>query len=287
MSQNPFLRVRQTEQFLIMAHRGFWGGNIIENSIESSFLGYKAGADIVEVDICKTADGVYYLFHNNAEPKLLSRTEDFGQLTSTEIDSIILNNSLGTKSGYKLNKLTDFLEWLPEGKLVNLDRSWHYWTDPDFFTILKQSDKQEQIVLKSPVQVDFLDHLAMQNDQWQYIPIVSDRQEIELVQSYRDIHTIGIEFVMSSMESTLLDEAYVQQLHDEHLLIVANAENLGISFNLFGGLTDDQALFDDKIWEKFLKAGVDIIQTDWPNFLSDYREKVRKQVETCSSINSI
>ncbi|WP_208558921.1 glycerophosphodiester phosphodiesterase family protein [Marinilactibacillus kalidii] len=276
MKDHSFLKANRSQPFLIMAHRGFWGGNIIENSIESSQLAYKAGADIVEVDVCRSADGVYYLFHNHAEQMLLSRSEPFEQLTSTEIDQISVNNSLGVESGYKLNKLTAFLDWLPENKLVNLDRSWGYWDDPIFFEILKQSGKQKQIVLKSPVQMAYLNQLAQQNDQWYYIPIVKDRKEIELVQSYEEIDMIGIELIVTNLDSNLLEETYIQALHDQHLLIVANAENLGARFNLFGGLTDDHGLLDDGIWRKFLSLGIDIIQTDWPNFLSDFRKQIRK-----------
>lgn len=51
-------------KLLIACHRGFYGANIIQNTIESSKLALKSGADIVEIDICKSKDGKYYIFHD-------------------------------------------------------------------------------------------------------------------------------------------------------------------------------------------------------------------------------
>lgn len=267
------------QPFLIMSHRGFWGGNIIENSIESSFLAYKAGADIVELDICRTSDNKYYLFHDNGEPQLLSRTENFKVLSSSDIDNQAVNNSLGNKSGYYVNTLTDFLSWLPKDKLVNLDRSWEYWDDKEFFEVLYQSGKQNQVVLKSPVEQVYLDNLAKNGIDLNYIPILKNKEEYNLVCSYMNIKTIGIELIISEFKIDKDHRDFIKMIHKQQLFIVANAENLGLGFNLFGGLNDDIGLFDESHWEDYISIGIDVIQTDWPNFLYEYREKNIKLVD--------
>lgn len=262
--------------FLIMAHRGFWGGNIIENSKESAQLAYKAGADIVEVDVCRTIDGKYYLFHDGNEPKLLNRKENFRELSSQEVDSSNVYNSIGSISGYKINTLMQFLEWLPENRLVNLDRSWDYWNDPGFFQILSDSGKQDQLVLKSPVAKEYLAHFAQHGKGYAYIPIVKSREEFEYVRSYRNVRTIGLEVVISNWENELLEPAFLEQVRRDGLFLVANAENLGSAFNLFAGQSDDVALFQDGDWHAFVRAGMDVIQTDWPPFLYQYRELLKQ-----------
>ncbi|WP_277631281.1 ElyC/SanA/YdcF family protein [Atopococcus tabaci] len=277
MRRDALLETLKNTPFLIMSHRGFWGGNIIENTIESSLLAFKAGADIVEVDVCRTADHQYYLFHDGGEPRLLSRTENFHELTSAEVDAIEVKNSLGTNSGYKVNKLHEFLNWLPEHGLVNLDRSWKYWEDPEFFRILEESGKSGQLVLKSPVKKEYLESFSKNGAGFLYIPIVKDKAELDVLLMYPDIHVIGVELVVPDLDSDLLDRRLINQLHQMNLFVVANAEKLGSSFRLFGGLDDDAALFDESKWALFLEKGVDVIQTDWPNFLSDYREKMGKQ----------
>lgn len=72
--------------FYIIAHRGLWGGNIIQNTREAAELSIRAGADIIEIDICKSKDGVYYLFHNGMEKYLLGTEEPLQNITSKTID---------------------------------------------------------------------------------------------------------------------------------------------------------------------------------------------------------
>lgn len=272
MISNLFLDTLKKNHFLIMSHRGLWGGNIIENSIASAQLAYQAGADIVEVDVCRTDDGVYYLFHDGNEPKLLNRRENFKQLSAAEVEASPVYNSIGSVSGHKINTLVEFLRWLPEGKLVNIDRSWDYWDDKKFFRILEESGKRAQLVLKSPVEPAYLDLFSKNGASYLYIPIVKEKAGFELVQTYKDIQMVGLEIVVSDLNSDLLDSDWVEGLKKEGLFTVANAENLGERFNLFGGLNDDTVLFEEVEWEAFILLGVDVIQTDWPYFLQQYRE---------------
>jgi len=276
MSANIFLEKATKQAFLIMAHRGFWGGNIIENTIESAALAFKAGADIVEVDVCRTADNKYYLFHDGNEQKLLSRSENFKTLTSAEVEQSDVLNSIGTKSGYKINTLQQFLDWLPKDKLVNLDRSWEYWDDEEFFNILNESGNQNQLVLKSPVKKEYLEKLSKNGQNLAYIPIVKRKNEYGLVLSYPDINTIGMELVIADVQSNLLDKSWLSHIKEKNLLFVANSENLGAEFNLFFGLNDDTALLDDSKWDAIVQLGVDVIQTDWPNFLNEYRKNLEE-----------
>ncbi|MDE1549196.1 glycerophosphodiester phosphodiesterase family protein [Jeotgalibaca caeni] len=273
METNLFLKRKQDFPFLIMSHRGFWGGNIIENTIQSATLAYHAGADIVEVDICKTVDHSYYLFHDENEPKLLGRNENFKQLTAEEINRNSVYNSIGSVSGYKINTLEQFLEWLPANRLVNLDRSWEYWQDEAFFRILRNSGKQEQLVLKSPVDPLYLDAFSKNGRGFHYMPIAKSREDVELVLSYSTIDTIGLEVIVTERPSPLIDPEWVKEMQDRGFLFIVNAESLGIDFRLFDGLQDDGALFQGRDWEIMLDSGMTVIQTDWPNFLAEFRQK--------------
>lgn len=276
MTETLFSKRLASKGFLIMSHRGLWGGNIIENTIESAVLAFKAGADIVEVDICRTTDGDYYLFHDGNEPSLLGRNENFKTLSTKEVEENDVYNSIGSVSGYKINTLSQFLDWLPEGQLVNIDRSWDYWDDSHFFDLLKQSGKSNQLVLKSPVDDDVLRLFSQNGKGFYYIPITKTVEEYERVASYADIQMIGAELIVEQLNSELLDTHWLNKVKEKGQFTVANAENLGESFHLFAGLSDDTALFEDGHWDSFLKAGIDVIQTDWPMFLNDYREQLKK-----------
>lgn len=279
MARNLFTERLNEKMFLILSHRGFWGGNVIENTRIACQLAYRAGADIAEVDVCRSSDGEYYLFHNGNESKLLDKRADFSELDAATIDSISLLNSLGNTSGYKVEKLVDFLSWLPAGKLVNIDRSWDYWEDDAFFHLLSASQKSEQLLLKSPVKKAYLSQLNARHPRISYMPIITSQEEYEIVLNYPRIQMIGVEIIVPHQQSDLLDSTWLSGLAEKGFMIVANAEKLGESFALFNGLDDDVALVNgfSTGWGQILTSGANTIQTDWPNFLNDFRlERERK-----------
>lgn len=274
MSANLFWKRKTDYPFLIMSHRGFWGGNVIENSIQSSILAYQAGADIVEVDVCRTIDGIYYLFHDGNEPKLLGIEQNFKELTSEKVEKMSVLNSIGTDSGYRITKFSEFLEWLPEGKLVNIDRSWEYWDDTEFFDCINSSSKKEHLVFKSPVNKKMIRSFINHADRLNYIPIIHSLEEAAWVLEQKKLNTIGLELIIKAKDSELLEDKWLQSLNSNQLLTLINSEHLGHEYNLLGGLTDHTAIFNNNDWSPITSLGMGIIQTDWPNFLSQYREKM-------------
>ena len=280
-AHNLFTDRLNEKTFLILSHRGFWGGNVIENTRVACQLAYRAGADIAEVDVCRSSDGEYYLFHDGNEAKLLNKRANFSELDAATIDSINLLNSLGNSSGYKVEKLADFLSWLPVGKLVNIDRSWDYWEDDAFYHILSASQKSDQVLLKSPVKKAYLSQLNARYHGISYMPIITSQEEYDRVLNYPLIQMIGVEIVVSHQPSDLLNQNWLNVLAEKGLMIVANAEKLGESYALFNGLDDDVALANgfSTGWGQILASGANTIQTDWPNFLNDFRlERERKPI---------
>lgn len=260
---------------LIMAHRGFWGGNIIQNTRQASLLALEAGADVVEIDVCVSKDNKYYLFHDGAEKQLLGLDRHFSKWASQELDQTSYLNTLGQPSGYYPETLEAFLDWLPQGALVNIDRSWAYWSDPTFFDLLKASGKADQLVLKSPVKDEkLLEHLANYSEGIAFMPIVYNVNDIYKVLTYPQINLIGIEWIIKSREQALAHLEYFDDFRQAGFILMANAENLGESFNLFAKLDDDAAVLGEPeaVWGQMYDWGFDMIQTDWPNFLASYRQ---------------
>lgn len=265
-----------TEQsFLIMAHRGTWGGNVIENTRQAVELAFRSGSDIAEIDVCRTNDGEYYLYHDGNEEFLLGKKLPFMEWTSAEIDQVIYRNSIGEQSGFHVERLVDFLEWLPKDYLINIDRSWHYWSDPKFFDILKASGKLEQLLLKSPLESNWIRHLTQDI---QYMPIIYGRGELDILKEYPEINLIALELIVQNDNSEFLNPVLLQEWKDQDLILMANSETLNDFVILFNGYDDNRALFEgmDKSWGKLLDLGIDIIQTDWPYFLDKYRHELKE-----------
>lgn len=269
-------QIRQ-KGFLIVSHRGAWGGNIIQNTIQSTALASRLGADIVEIDICRTIDGEYYLFHEGHEKDLLQEERLFSEMTSKEIEGLPVYNSIASKSGNRINCLDDFLAWLPADLVINIDRAYFYFDDQQLFYLLRESEKSHQVFLKAPVTEEYLTSFRQNGDGLHFIPIVASPSELAFYEQHAgEINTIGYEIVFKHVDELA---TYVDLLKD-YPLLMANAIHLGTPHILAGGLADDGALFQKgKDWEKLLAAGFTAIQTDWSVLLNNYREERWKDVD--------
>lgn len=266
--------IRQKD-FLIVSHRGEWGGNIIQNTTQSAGLAHRMGADIVEIDVCRSMDGEYYLFHDGHERTLLQESRPFSQLTSKEIEAMPVYNSIDAVSGYSINRLDAFLEWLPSDFVINVDRAYVYFDDERFFRILQASGKVEQLFLKAPAKEEYLSNFSQYGQGLHFIPIVASPAEFDFYQSYASkINTLGYEVVFKDGAELDHYDQFMGSEKKESPLWMANAIHLGQSHVLAGGLTDDAALFQEgKDWEAMAAAGFTAIQTDWPVLLNAFREE--------------
>ena len=69
----------------------------------------------------------------------------------------------------------------------------------------------------------------------------------------------------------------IDYIHSRQLFTWANAITLsGLKEHvLYGGLDDDMALMQSKdaAWGEMLRKGINVIQTDWPVQLKQYRDR--------------
>jgi len=276
--QKRIKKLIEEKGFLIATHRGLWGGNIIQNTKESAILAHSSGSDIVEIDVCKTKDNEYFLFHDGHEEELLHRNISFSEMTSNEILKSAAYNSIGQSSGYKINRLDEFLSWLPVDILVNLDRCWEYFNDTEFWDVLKKSEKMEQVFVKSPVNSSVLENLVHFGSNIPYMAIIKEEKDYELVTQYKNsINLIGVEVVFTDKDSSQLNNKYLKPLREQNELIMFNSINLGEEHNLSAMIVDDDAILNDgSQWYTLLKMGANVIQTDWPHFCSDFRRRLNE-----------
>lgn len=130
----------------------------------------------------------------------------------------------------------------PEDKLVNIDRSWDYWNDNQFFKEIRDSGKEKQLVFKSPVQLNYIELFIENGNRLNYIPIIKSKEEADLVLSHEKLNCIGLELIIDNANSELLDPIWLSKIKNQGLMTLINAEHLGEGFNLLGGLTDHDAI---------------------------------------------
>lgn len=264
------LKELRKHNVLIAAHRGTNGGNIVQNTIAAYENSLRHQADMIEVDVIRSIDGEFFAFHDGQEDIVFGQAIDLLKMTSDEITSQVMRNTSGEYINQRVERIDDVLNHFTDRCWINIDRSWFYWDT--FLETLKQAPSLSQILLKSPAEKQYLDLLSAANLPVNYMPIVKNKAELELVLSYENINTVAVEIIFETLESDLIDPLYLKGLHDKGLLLWVNALTLNDRTILSGGLDDNKAILESEeaSWGKLIDMGFDIIQTDWPLLLKNY-----------------
>lgn len=73
-----------------VGHRGGGGDAAVENTAKAVSTGMDRGADYLEVDVQRTADGSYVIFHDDNLKRLAGRSESIQDLTLPELSTVSL-----------------------------------------------------------------------------------------------------------------------------------------------------------------------------------------------------
>ncbi|EAF1189197.1 TPA: glycerophosphodiester phosphodiesterase family protein [Enterococcus faecalis] len=262
----------KNKKFLIMLHRGAHGGNIIENTSNAVNIAIKQGTDIVEIDISKSTDGYFYVFHDGGELRLLNEKRNINKMSSSDIESKFYYNELGALLNQKVQRLSELFLQVPTNVFINIDRSWEHWKT--FIPYLDNfKDRHEYFILKSPIKKEFLDILETHPIKYMYLPIIYNLEELSLLETYKNINVIGFEIIENSEDFNFIKSSRFDNYKKGGYMFMANSINLDDDTQLFGSLSDYLAITQDPIlsWGKMLKLGINTIQTDWVDLLFKYR----------------
>ena len=261
----------------IAAHRGSCGGNIPPNTRVAYESALYQGANILEADVARSADGVFYMFHTGSgnEKYYLGIDCAFEDLTSKELDKIHLNNELGKDTLYRLNRLEDILLQFKGRCIINLDRSWEYWEE--IMPMVRKMDMVDQILLKSPCKKEWIEKAGAFAPDFAYMPIINeDIAHFYELGGDRLPGFIGAELVFATEESPILRDCTVEMLHKDGKIAWGNSIQFSAKKILSAGHNDDISLSGnpDDGWGWLVRHGFDIIQTDWVCPLKLYLESL-------------
>lgn len=264
-----------TKKCLISVHRGTRGGNVIENTLQAYQLAYSLGADMVELDLAKSTDDRLYCFHDTTEAYNLQINQNIQTLSSTEIDQLFYYNSIGVKTRKHVDPFEKVLKAFTHSELYNIDRAWDKL--PYLLPLLDQFPHAlYQALLKSPVKKEVLDVLEHHPVKYMYMPIIYSLKDFELLRQYDQINVVGAELIMRNKESEFLKEQVIENIRKKGLFIWFNAITLGDDdkWVLSDRMDDEHSICqqEGQGWIQLLQHGADIIQTDWPYLLKQYRD---------------
>lgn len=265
------------KKVLIANHRGTFGGGIIENTIDAFNLALAAGADIVELDIVRSKDGVYYVYHDTEEMRTLGFADNVHAFTAGEIDAMTYVNRYGFKTSVHIDRFESVLHALKGRCFINLDRCAKYGFSylEDALNIIKRQDMFEQLLVKTVANDALLAGIEKYAVPFMYMPIAYNVRDVENVLARKNINTVALELLFDSDAHPLVSAQNVCAWRERGLALWANTIVIDDKYVMSGGHTDTVALTQDKQagWGALIDKGFTILQTDWPYFLREYLKK--------------
>ncbi len=260
---NDIIRDTAKTRLLIAAHRGVSGGNIPCNSMAAYEAALVQGADILEIDITKSADGELFVFHPGLESIHLGSERLITDMTAAEVKALRYCNGDGTKTMQNVSTLDEVFEAFGHRCFINLDKFWG--NIEDITACVRRHKLQDRVIAKSFPADECIDLLEQTAPDIPYIPFIwnEDDSTDELLK--RNIRFIGTEAHFSDDDSEVASAEYIDKMHRQNLIIWANAIVFNYKTVESAGHTDDIAVTGNPEdgWGWLAKRGFDIIQTDW------------------------
>lgn len=253
----------------LVAHRGVCGANIPCNSIAAYKAALLQGADVIEIDVAKSKDGKFFVFHPGMEHVFL-KSKPISEMKASEVRKLRLLNQDSTPTSYKVPTLQEVLKLLKGKVYINVDK---FWTDIEgIANEIYKAGVEKQVIVKTGDDKPTLDKVKKYAPEFMFIPIVWHKDTVTQKLIKEGVNVIGVEILFDSDEDDCISEKYIKKMHKNKLLIWTNAIIYDERAVISAHHTDDisAAGEPEKGWGWLIDKNVDFIQTDWLLMLKQY-----------------
>ena len=263
---------RAQKKILLTAHGGYNGGIITFNSLMGFETAVRAGADVIEIDLARSAEGKLYVFHPGTEKRMLGMDCDITKMTNAEIEAL---RTLDSRQ--PIPSLDELLETFKGRCYINTDKA--YTCFPELVKAIRRHGVEDQIILKGEVKdtrvYDMTEALAP-DIAFLAVSYETDHA-LEICKSH-NIHYVGSEVVFREDNAPVTEDSYIARMHRNGKVLWVNPIRFSLTRPLTGGHDDHASLLDDpaKGWGWLADKGYDIFQTDWLTDCRVYLEKSGK-----------
>lgn len=247
----------------LAAHRGVCGANIPCNTMAAYKIAVEQGAEVVEIDVTKTKDGEYFVFHPHMEPVFLKSRKYIANMTAEEVDKLFLYNSDGVVTHYKVPRLLEVLAFLKGKVYINVDKFW--MNVKGISEAIRKAGVEKQVIVKTFTDEKSLKQVAKYAPDFMFMPMVCGKDEVTDRLLEKGVNIVGTEVLFSSESDEVISDGYIRAMHEKGLLVWTNTIVYNELANIAAGHTDDISLTvsPDLGWGWVLDKGIDFIQTDW------------------------
>lgn len=256
----------------LAAHRGVCGANIPCNTIAAYKIALSQGADVVEIDVSKSKDGKFYVFHPGMEHVFLRSDKQIKDMDSTEVEKMFLVNQDSVPTSYKVPTLQEVLALLKDKVYINVDK---FWIDVKGISEeIRKVGVEKQVIVKTGIDEKTLNQVKEYASDFMFVPLVWEQDNITDSLIEKGINVIGTEILFRNESDPCISDEYIEKMHGKGLLIWANSIIYNEADVISAHHTDDVSLSVDPQlgWGWLLDKKVDFIQTDWLLMLKNYIE---------------
>ena len=276
------LKKDASERIIIAAHRGECGGNIPCNTITAYEIAVSHGADMIEVDVSRSAEGTLWILHPKMEPRHLNYMGPEGmtsiwQLTDEQIRKLRYVNYDRDFTQFPLCTFDEVLERFKGRAYINVDK---FWENPQLISdAIRAHGMIDQIVVKSSPKKEYLDIIEEYAPDVCFLPILSQDGGIHEEMMRRNINYVGAEVVFADETQDIGTVDFIEKLHADGKLVWANAIIYNYKKQLAAGHSDDTSftISPDYGGGWLADRGYDIIQTDWTQAMAVYLAETGKR----------
>lgn len=284
-SARAVLDNERSNHVMVVAHRACWSGGAPENSLAAIRRCIALGVDMIEIDVAVTADGVAVLMHDTSVDRMTSRTGPLSQLTFAEVSSLRLRAGAGGSAAElteeRVPSLREALQ-VARGKiLINLDVKGAAFAQA--FDVVEALGVRNQILMKmvaGPDSQDLRDAPFL--GRTLFMPIIRECNPPQVARDcVRELDQYAREyqrFDPIAFEITYSNETFLTGGVPAMTALGARIWVNTLNPTLAGGITDERALKDpDATWGRIVAAGANIIQTDRPEELIAYLQRIGRR----------
>ena len=255
------LRATAKEKLMLVAHRGSFQGNIPCNTIAAYEAALRQGADMIEIDLNRTADGKLVIFHPKMENQQLGFSGSINDYDWEFVRQLRYLNSDRAQTQFGIQTLDEVLEQFKGRCYINIDKFWLY--PREISEVVRRHGMTQQILGKTVPKPQYLDIVEQYCPDIPYMAIVKSEEEIATARARR-INYVGTEVLFTSDDSPLASPEFIERQHKNDLLVWCNAIVYNYRSVLAGGRNDDRAFLGDPegSWGWIADRGYDLMQTD-------------------------
>lgn len=254
----------------LVAHRGVCGANVPCNTMAAYKIALDQGADVVEIDVARSKDGKFFVFHPGMEHVFLRSSRPISDMTAEEVEAMFLVNQDSVRTSYKVPTLKEVLLFLKGKAYINVDK---FWTDVEGITReIREAGVEKQVIVKTNTDEKSLAAVKQYAPDLMFMPMVRSEDTVTDGLIAAGVNVIGAEILFRDEDAPCIQPEYVADMHRRGLLLWANAIIYNEDDVISAHRTDDCSLTEspDAGWGWLIDRGMDFIQTDWLLMLERY-----------------